>query len=117
MGYITVKTDSVVPAILVHALNNGMSVVAGIVRYAATDKAADSVTVGMYVFWLLVGAAATIYLLVKSSCTPQNPSGTEPGSPNLWPVHGRVFWHPGYDRILYSAGGIDHLFHSKAVIL
>lgn len=73
LGYITVKTDSVVPAILVHALNNGMSVIAGIVRYAATDTAADSVTVGMYVFWLLVGAAATIYLLVKSSCTPQKP--------------------------------------------
>ena len=62
------------PAILVHALNNGMSVVAGIVRYAATDKAADSVTVGMYVFWLLVGAAATIYLLVnKSAVHPEKP--------------------------------------------
>ncbi len=105
------------PAILVHALNNGMSVVAGIVRYAATDKAADSVTVGMYVFWLLVGAAATIYLLVKKQLyTPKTQVAPNPEAPTFGQCM-RVFWHPGYDRILYSAGGIDHLFHSKAVIL
>lgn len=96
LGYITVKTDSVVPAILVHALNNGMSVVAGIVRYAATDKAADSVTVGMYVFWLLVGAAATIYLLVKKQLyTPKTQVAPNPEAPTFGQYMGAFFGTPG----------------------
>ena len=96
LGYITVKTDSVVPAILVHALNNGMSVVASIVRYAATDTAADSVTVGMYVFWLLVGAAATIYLLVKKQLyTPKAQVAPNPEAPTFGQCMGAFFGTPG----------------------
>ena len=96
LGYITVKTDSIVPAILVHALNNGMSVIAGIVRYAATDTAADSVTVGMYVFWLLVGAAATIYLLVKKQLyTPKTQVAPNPEAPTFGQCMGAFFGTPG----------------------
>ena len=96
LGYITVKTDSVVPAILVHALNNGMSVVASIVRYAATDAIADSVTVGMYVFWLLVGAAATIYLLAKKQLyTPKAQTTPDPEALTLGQCMGAFFGTPG----------------------
>ena len=64
-GFITVRTDNVIPAILIHALNNGMSVVTDIVSFASTEQIANSVTAGLYLFWIVAGAAATIYLLAK----------------------------------------------------
>lgn len=96
LGYLTVKTDSVIPAMLVHALNNGMSVIASIVGYASTEKIADSVTVGMYVFWLLVGAAATIYLLVKKQLyTPKAQTAPDPNTLTFGQRMGAFFGTPG----------------------
>lgn len=95
LGYITVKTDSVVPAILVHALNNGMSVIVSIVlrcyRYGRRLRHRG------YVCVLAAGRRCRHHLPTgkKAAVHPKSPSGTEPGSPNLWPVHGRVFDTPG----------------------
>lgn len=65
LGYVTVRTDSIVPAIFIHALNNGMSVVQSVVNYAAGENTATTVTVLMYLFWVAAGIVSGLYLLVK----------------------------------------------------
>lgn len=65
LGYITVKTDSVVPAIFTHAFNNGMSVLQYIVKYALGEDMAEKSTVSLYVFWFVFAIFSLVYLLVK----------------------------------------------------
>ncbi|MGN1203135.1 MAG: lysostaphin resistance A-like protein [Eubacterium sp.] len=65
LGLITVKTDSIVPAIFIHALNNGMSVIQSTVNYAAGEKIAPYVTLAIYLFWICAGILAFIYLVLK----------------------------------------------------
>lgn len=63
LGYVTIKTDSVIPAILIHALNNGMSAVQSIVTFAAGEKISDYITIGMYIGWIAIGIIGLVYLL------------------------------------------------------
>lgn len=65
LGYVTVKTDSVVPAIFIHAFNNGMSVLQYIVKYALGEDMAEKSTVSVYIFWFVFAVCSLIYLLVK----------------------------------------------------
>lgn len=65
LGFVTIKTDSIVPAILIHAFNNGMSAVQSIVNYAAGEDAADYAVIGLYIFWLIFGVISGICLLIK----------------------------------------------------
>lgn len=65
LGFVTVKTDNILPAILIHAFNNGMSVVADVFSYALSDKAGEIATSVLFVFWTIVGIIATVILLVK----------------------------------------------------
>ena len=67
LAYITIKTESIIPAMCIHALNNGMSAVSDTVNYAAGKEV--NVTVGFFAFWLLVGIIATIYLAIKHKLT------------------------------------------------
>lgn len=66
LGFVTVKTDSILPALLIHAMNNGMSVVSDIMTYAVSEKAGETSTMVLYVFWLVAGIAATVLLAVKN---------------------------------------------------
>lgn len=65
LGYITVKTDSIVPAIFTHAFNNGMSVLQYIVKYAFGENMAEKSTVFLYVFWFVFAVFSLVYLIVK----------------------------------------------------
>lgn len=65
LGFITVKTDSIVPAIFTHAFNNGMSVVQYIVKYALGEDMAEKSTVSLYVFWFVFAICSIVYLIVK----------------------------------------------------
>lgn len=65
LGFVTIKTESIVPAILIHAFNNGMSAVQSIVKYAAGQDASDYTVVGIYIFWVVFGIASALYLLIK----------------------------------------------------
>lgn len=67
LAYITIKTESIIPAMCIHALNNGMSAVSDTVNYAAGKEV--NITVGFFAFWLLVGIIATIYLAIKRKLT------------------------------------------------
>ena len=65
LGYITVKTNSVVPAMLVHGFNNSMSAVQAIVGYYAGDSVSEKALVILYTVWIALGIAAGIVLLLK----------------------------------------------------
>lgn len=65
LGFVTVKTDSIVPAIFIHALNNGMSVVQSAVTFAANEDIASKVIVVIYLFWVVAGVLSAVYLLIK----------------------------------------------------
>lgn len=64
-GYITVKTDNVVPAMLAHGFNNGMGVLTMIATYAFGNDIEQKVIIALYLFWFTVGIICTISLLVK----------------------------------------------------
>ncbi|MCH5320230.1 MAG: CPBP family intramembrane metalloprotease [Eubacterium sp.] len=66
LGYITVRTDSIAPAIFIHMLNNGMSVVQNTVNFVAEGTQASTYSTSIiYLFWIAVGAVAGFYLLIK----------------------------------------------------
>ncbi len=65
LGFVTIKTDSIVPAVLIHAFNNGMSVFNSIAVYAFGEDASSTSILICYIFWAVLGIAATIYLFVK----------------------------------------------------
>lgn len=65
LGYVTIKTDSIVPAMLTHGLSNGIYVVSEIVQFSAGEDLADSATVTLYGFWFFFGIAC-LSLLAKS---------------------------------------------------
>lgn len=65
LAYITVQTDSVVPAVLVHGLSNGISVTNSVLNYAAGEKIAEYSVVAIYLLWIIAGALCGVYLLFK----------------------------------------------------
>lgn len=72
LGYITVRTNSIVPAVCIHALSNGISVVNSVVKYAAGEESANTSVVILYLFWLAAGAVCGLTLLVKGDFRKNN---------------------------------------------
>lgn len=64
-GYITIATDSILPAMFIHGFNNGISVLNDIIVYAAGDKAAEYVGPVCYIAWLCLAIWGLAYLLFK----------------------------------------------------
>jgi len=69
LGLVTVKTNSIAPAILIHAFNNGMSAVQSAVQYFFNEESANAAAIFIYILWLVLGALSVIYLLVKKEFT------------------------------------------------
>ena len=67
LAYVTIKTDSIIPAMCIHALNNGMSAVSDTVNFVAGKEI--NITAALFGFWLLVGIIATVYLGIKHKLT------------------------------------------------
>lgn len=65
LAFITIKTDNIVLAMLVHGLNNGISVVSQIIEYAINQKVADTVTLIIFYIWIVAGIVSVIYLAIK----------------------------------------------------
>lgn len=65
LGFVTVKTNNIAPAIFIHAFNNGMSAVQSAVTYFAGENTANIVSVIVYVFWIAAGVLSGLYLLLK----------------------------------------------------
>lgn len=77
LGFVTIKTDSIAPAILIHALNNGMSAVQSIVKYAAGEDVSDYTVIGLYIFWMIFGIISGICLLVKGEFKSKVKEGSQ----------------------------------------
>lgn len=65
LGYITIKTDSIVPAIFIHGFNNGLSVVQDITNYFSTEKMSENVLSVLYILWIAAAFIGLIYLAFK----------------------------------------------------
>ncbi|MBE6719631.1 MAG: CPBP family intramembrane metalloprotease [Ruminococcaceae bacterium] len=65
LAYVTIMTDSIVPAMLIHGLNNGLSVVQDIVTYAAGKEVGETVLGILMLVILVCGVIGLIYLGVK----------------------------------------------------
>lgn len=74
LGFITVRTDSIVPAVFIHALNNSMSVVQLSVKYFAGEKVSTYAVSAIYIFWTIAGIIAGIYLLIKKELIKKDKS-------------------------------------------
>ncbi|MBE6740876.1 MAG: CPBP family intramembrane metalloprotease [Ruminococcaceae bacterium] len=64
-GYITIVTDSVIPAMFIHGLNNGISVASDIVKYAWGSSKSEYVGVICYLIWGALSVYGLIYLIIK----------------------------------------------------
>lgn len=65
LGYVTVRTDSVVPAIFIHGFNNAMSVISSIFQYAVSEKAGEIAGYVLFGFWIATGAICVVILALK----------------------------------------------------
>lgn len=96
MGYVTVKTDSILPAILIHAFNNGMSAMNSTATYFMGEKNSEYTLSIFFVFWICAGTAALIYMLknqyFKKERKMKNPAKVELTS---WQKISSFFFAPG----------------------
>lgn len=67
MAYVTVQTESIVPAIFIHMCNNGMSAFQDIIKYAFGEKVSDGFLVAVFVLWIAAGVLSGIYLMSKKA--------------------------------------------------
>lgn len=73
LGYVTVKTGSVLPAVIIHALNNSISVLATVIDYAAGSSTGilavlnKNSTLIFFVFWIVFGAVSGVILAFKGA--------------------------------------------------
>lgn len=79
-GYITVKTDNVIIAMLIHGFNNGLSAAQEIFNYLIGKKNAEYVLVGIVIAWIVIGIVSLIYLAVKHELVePRKNKAADPG--------------------------------------
>ena len=72
-GYITIATDSVIPAMFIHGFNNGISVLNDIVKFGAGEKAATYVGPVCYIIWICLAVWGMVYLLFKKCLIVREP--------------------------------------------
>lgn len=76
LGFVTVKTDSIVPAVLIHGFNNGVSALNSILTYTSGENTAQTTILIVYAFWAASGIASLVYLITKGelrkTAKPQN---------------------------------------------
>ena len=79
-GYITVKTDNVIIAMLIHGFNNGLSAVQDICNYAIGKKTTEYVLVAIVIAWIVIGIVSLIYLATRHELVePRRNKQRDPG--------------------------------------
>ena len=79
LGYITVKTDSVIPAMFIHGMNNGLSVMQDILSTGIKASTASTITTVIMIAYFVLGLAGLVYLaathnlLIKKEYTQEKP--------------------------------------------
>ncbi len=72
LGYVTVVTDSVIPAMIIHGINNGISVLGDVVTYfSKSDKLANTVEGYVIMAFIALSIAGLIYLIVNRELLPK----------------------------------------------
>ena len=71
LGYITVVTDNVIPAMFVHGFNNGISVINDIIKYAFGSDATEYAGVVCYIIWIPLAIWGLSYLTLKKKLLPK----------------------------------------------
>lgn len=65
LAYITIKTENVLPAIFIHAINNSLSVLQSTIKLYGTEKMAEDAIIVAYVVFAVTGVLSIIYLAFK----------------------------------------------------
>lgn len=94
LGYVTVKTGSVVPAVLIHLLNNSMSVVSSIAEHFSDVKTED-ITLGFFAVWIILGAISALILFFKGSFKKSEATVYEPFQNSTGKKIATFFFVPG----------------------
>ena len=94
LGYVTVKTDSIVPAVLIHLLNNSMSVVSSIAEHFAGVKTED-VTVWFFAGWIFLGGISALILGFKGYFKKNEETISEPFQNSTGKKIATFFFVPG----------------------
>lgn len=71
LAYVTIQTDSIVPAMVIHGLNNGVATAQTIITFGAGKKIATAFVAGWYYVWLIIAVLAAIYLFSKHMLLPK----------------------------------------------
>ena len=77
LGYITVRTDTVVPAMFIHAFNNGLSSINDIVKYFTSEHSAKIVVGALTYMWIALAVAGLIYLITNKELLPRKEMKTQ----------------------------------------
>ena len=67
LAYITVQTDNVIIAMLIHGLNNGRSALNDIIQAASNEKTANTVAVIIMIILAVLAVISLVYLLITKS--------------------------------------------------
>lgn len=67
LAYITVQTDNVLIAMVIHGINNGRSVINDMVVSMANEDVANKVSSVLFIIFLVLGIISLIYLLITKS--------------------------------------------------
>lgn len=106
LAYITVQSNSVIPAMVVHGLNNGVSVLQTTLNYTSGKKVSTIAVDSVYLLFIAAGIISIIYListkqLFKKSNQPKSPFALSFGKKLAYITPGMII--PIWILILISA--------------
>lgn len=94
LGYVTVKTGSVIPAVLIHLFNNGISVITSILEYAVKIDSTDTIAF-WFAVWFVFGLISLLVLGVKGCFRRESEVAYEPYQNSLGKKLAVFFFVPG----------------------
>lgn len=65
LGYVTMKTGSIIPAVLIHGFNNGMSAMSTVFVYMYGEDASNITTYVFFGLWFVLGLISLVILTIK----------------------------------------------------
>ncbi len=95
LGYVTVKTDSILPAIFIHAFNNGMSVVVDVMNFALGKNVDEYMSAVLFIFWIVFGIICTVILFMKKEFREPSKPQREPFANSFGRKLAAFFVSPG----------------------
>lgn len=93
LGFITIRTNSVIPAMVVHGFNNGLSAVQDILKYASGTKVASMVVSAVYILWIIFGIIGTVYLISTKRLFARDKKAKNPYALNFFTK--TIYFLPG----------------------